>query len=233
MERVMQKQTIEVRSTRPSAGLRPPVLPPARHALADGFALLAAPLNVARNAEIYGEGEPAEYVYKVVTGVVRTYKLLSDGRRQISAFLLPGDVFGLDAAEEHRFTAEAIADTTLVFVRRSALTALAARDGDVANDLWRMAAADLRRAHEHMLLLGRKSAQERIAAFLLEMAERAEETDTVDLPMSRLDIADYLGLTIETVSRTLTLLENAATIELPSTRRVRLANRAALSRLNA
>jgi CRP/FNR family nitrogen fixation transcriptional regulator len=96
-----------------------------------------------------------------------------------------------------------------------------------------MVAADLRRAPEHIRLLGRKSAQERIAAFLLEMAERAEEADAVDLPMSRLDIADYLGLTIETVSRTLTLLENAATIELPSTRRIRLANKAALSRLNA
>jgi CRP/FNR family nitrogen fixation transcriptional regulator len=190
-------------------------------------------INVARNAEVYGEGEPAEYVYKVVSGVVRIYKLLCDGRRQISAFLLPGDVFGQDAVEEYRFTAEAITDTSLVFLRRNALTALAARDGDVANDLWQMAAADLRRAHDHMLLLGRKSARERIAAFLLEMAERAEKTDTVDLPMSRLDIADYLGLTIETVSRTLTLLENAATIELPSKRRVRLADRAALSRLNA
>jgi len=84
-----------------------------------------------------------------------------------------------------------------------------------------------------MLLLGRKSAQERIAAFLLEMAERAEETDTVELPMSRLDIADYLGLTIETVSRTLTHLESTAAIELPSTRRVRLCNKAALVRLNA
>jgi CRP/FNR family nitrogen fixation transcriptional regulator len=231
----MLQQAIQTASTNPSAGPRRAIRaePSARNALADSFAIMGGSLNVARNAEIYGEGEPAEYVYKVVSGVVRTYKLLSDGRRQINAFLLPGDVFGLDAAEEHRFTAEAITDTALAFVRRSALTALAARDGDVANDLWRMTAADLHRAHEHMLLLGRKSAQERIAAFLLEMAGRAEATDTVELPMSRLDIADYLGLTIETVSRTLTLLENAAAIELPSTRRVRLANKAALSRLNA
>ncbi len=229
----MLKQAIAIGSTRPSSGLRTPAQAPVRHALTDSFSLMAAPLSVERNAEIYGEGEPAEYVYKVISGVVRTYKLLSDGRRQINAFVLPGDVFGLEGAEEHRFTAEAIADTTLVFVKRSALTALAARDGEVANDLWMMAAADLRRAHEHMLLLGRKSAQERIAAFLLEMVERAEASDTVDLPMSRLDIADYLGLTIETVSRTLTLLENAATIELSSTRRIRLTNKAALSRLNS
>lgn len=203
-----------------------------RNGLGEAFALMGARLNVERNAEIYGEGEPAEYVYRVVRGVVRTYKLLNDGRRQISAFLLPGDFFGLDCDDEYRFTAEAVADATLTFVKRSALTGLARRDGEVANDLWRMARAELHRAHDHMLLLGRKSAQERIAAFLLEMAERVER-DTVELPMSRLDIADYLGLTIETVSRTLTHLENTATIALPSTRRVRLCNKAALVRLNA
>jgi len=204
-----------------------------RNGLGEAFVLMGARLNVERNAEIYGEGEPAEYVYRVVRGVVRTYKLLSDGRRQISAFLIPGDFFGLDCDDEYRFTAEAVTDATLTFVKRSALTGLARRDGEVANDLWRMARGELHRAHDHMLLLGRKSAQERIAAFLLEMAERAEETDTVELPMSRLDIADYLGLTIETVSRTFTHLENAAAIELPSTRRVRLCNKAALARLNA
>jgi CRP/FNR family nitrogen fixation transcriptional regulator len=164
---------------------------------------------------------------------VRTHKLLNDGRRQISAFLLPGDFFGLDCDDEYRFTAEAVTDASVTFVKRSALTALARRDGEVANDLWRMARGELHRAHDHMLLLGRKSAQERIAAFLLEMAERADESDTIELPMSRLDIADYLGLTIETVSRTFTHLENAAAIALPSTRRIRLCNKAALSRLNA
>lgn len=204
-----------------------------RSGLGEAFALMGARLTVGRNAEIYGEGEPADYVYRVLRGVVRTHKLLSDGRRQISAFLLPGDFFGLDCDDDYRFSAEAVTDATLIFVKRSALMALAQRDGEVANELWRMAAGDLHRAHDHALLLGRKSAQERIAAFLLEMAERAEQSDTVDLPMSRLDIADYLGLTIETVSRTLTLLENAETIELPSTRRVRLCNRSALARLNA
>jgi len=206
---------------------------PVRNALSDAFALMGARLNVERNSEIYGEDEAAEYAYKVVSGVVRTHKLLSDGRRQIGGFHLPGDFFGLDAVDEHQFTAEAVSDATVVFVKRSALISLAARDSEVSKDLWMMAAAELHRAHDHMLLLGRKSAQERIAAFLLEMAGRADASDTVDLPMSRLDIADYLGLTIETVSRTLTLLENAATIALPSTRRIRLCNRAALSRLNA
>ena len=157
----------------------------------------------------------------------------NDGRRQISAFLLPGDVFGLDAAEEHCFTAEAVSEASLVFVKRSALIALAIRDSEVANDMWNMAATELQRAHEHIMLLGRKSARERIAAFLLEMADCSEQSDTVDLQMSRQDIVDYLGLTIETVSRTITLLENAATIKLPSARRIQLCNRGALSRLNA
>ena len=229
----MLKQDLEVASTGGAVGGAVVRRIPTRNGLGDAFALVGARLNVERNAEIYGEGEPAEYVYRVAHGVVRTYKLLNDGRRQISAFHLPGDFFGLDCDEDYRFTAEAVTDATLVFVKRSVLTALARRDGEVANDLWRMARAELHRAHDHMLLLGRKSAQERIAAFLLEMAERAEQSDTVDLPMSRLDIADYLGLTIETVSRTLTVLENASAIALPSTRRVQLCNKAALVRLNA
>jgi CRP/FNR family transcriptional regulator, nitrogen fixation regulation protein len=229
----MLNQEIAIGSTEQSHELKRQARQPSRHALTDAFSLMGASLNVERNAEIYGEGEAADYVYRVVRGVVRTYKLLSDGRRQISSFLLAGDVFGFDAAEDHRFTAEAVSDTTVVFVKRSSLVALAARDGEVANDLWMMAATELQDAQEHMMLLGRKSAQERIATFLLEMAERAEHSDTVELPMSRLDIADYLGLTIETVSRTITLLENASTIKLPSARRIQLCNKAALSRLNA
>jgi CRP/FNR family transcriptional regulator, nitrogen fixation regulation protein len=229
----MLKQQIAIGSTGAATGGGIVPRTPLRSGLGDAFTVMGARLNIERNAEIYGEGEAAEYVYWVVQGVVRTYKLLSDGRRQINTFHLPGNFFGLDSDEDYRFTAEAVTDATVVFVKRSALVALAGRDGEVANDLWRMAAAELHRAHDHMLLLGRKSAQERIAAFLLEMAERGKASDTIELPMSRLDIADYLGLTIETVSRTLTLLENSAAIELPSTRRVRLCNKAALSRLNA
>lgn len=206
---------------------------PARHALADCFAVMGAPINLGKNVEIYGEGEPADYVYKIASGVVRTCKLLSDGRRQISSFFLPGDVFGLEATLEHRFTAEAVSDVSLIFVKRSALTALAARDGEVANELWSAATAELRSAQEHVLLLGRKSAQERVVAFLLDMVERTHGGEAVDLPMSRLDMADYLGLTIETVSRTITQLENAEAISLSTTRRIRLRDKAALSRLNA
>jgi CRP/FNR family transcriptional regulator, nitrogen fixation regulation protein len=158
--------------------------------------------------------------------------VLNDGRRQIGAFLLPGDMFGLEAGATHASSAEAVADSVILVIKRSAVVALAERDPEVASQMWTLTARELGRAQNHMLLLIR-NAQERIAAFLLEMAERAPGADAVELPMSRQDIADYLGLTIETVSRTLTQLEAEAAIALPTSRRVVLRNRSALSELNA
>src|SRR5579862_1903322 len=193
---------------------------------------MGALISYRRNDEIYGEGEPADYLYKVVSGTARTSKVLADGRRQIGSFYVAGDVFGLETGEEHSFSAEAISDCKLIVIRRSALVALAARNHDMARQLWAITSMELRRVQEHILLLI-KSARQRVATFLLEMAERIPAGNAVELPMSRQDIADYLGLTIETVSRNLTILENAATIELPSSRRIVLRNRSALSRLNA
>lgn len=208
------------------------LIPAAEHALGGVVELMGAPMSFARNAEIYGEGEAADYLYKVVSGTVRTYKVLADGRRQIGGFYLPGDIFGLETGDEHGFSAEAITECKVLVTRRSALIALAAKDHDVARQLWTLTSNELRRAQDHILLLI-KSAQERVAAFLLEMAKRGCADNAVELPMSRQDIADYLGLTIETVSRTFTHLENAAAIELPSSRRIVLRNRGALSRLNS
>jgi len=202
------------------------------NALGGQIELMGAPLPFGRNEEIYGEGEPADYFYKVVSGTVRTYKILSDGRRQIGAFCLPGDVFGLEVAEEHTFSAEAITDSTVLVIKRSAITALAARDNEVARELWALTARELHRAQGHLMLLV-KTAQERVAGFLLEMAERIAADNEIELPMSRQDIADHLGLTIETVSRTLTQLTTVAAIAVPNSRRIVLRNRAALSRLNA
>jgi CRP/FNR family transcriptional regulator, nitrogen fixation regulation protein len=204
----------------------------AGHTGEDNIEVMGAPMSFARNAEIYGEGEPADYLYKVISGTVRTYKVLSDGRRQIGAFCMPGDVFGFETSDEHTFSAEAISDSKVLVIKRSALVALAERDNDVARQLWALTGRELSRAQDHILLLI-KTAQERVVGFLLEMAERASTGNALELPMSRQDIADYLGLTIETVSRTLTTLENAAAIELPSSRRIVLRNRSALSRLNA
>ena len=202
------------------------------HPLTNSFDLIGAPMPFTRNAEIYGESEPADYLYKVISGTVRTYRVLSDGRRQIGAFYLPGDVFGFEIGAEHAFSAEAITNATVLVVKRSVLTARAERDGAVARQLLAMMAGELARTQSHMMLLI-KTAQERVAGFLLEMAGRAMRLDEVDLPMSRQDIADYLGLTIETVSRTLTLLENSAAIALPTSRRIVLRNRAALRQLDS
>jgi CRP-like cAMP-binding protein len=200
--------------------------------LTGSIEMMGAPMSFARNSEIYGENEPADYVYKVVSGTVRTYKILDDGRRQIGAFYLPGDIFGLEAGEAHIFSAEAVSNATVLVVKRSALVSLAQRDGDVARQLWAFTANELQRVQQHMLLLI-KSAQERVACFLLEISERFACAETIELPMSRQDIADYLGLTIETVSRTLTQLESRAAIALPTSRRIVLRNRRALNQLNA
>ena len=199
--------------------------------LAQHMQLMGATMSYPRNAEIFGESEPAEYLYKVVIGAVRTYKILSDGRRQVGGFYLPGDVFGLEFADEHTLSAEAITDAKVLVVKRSALATLASRDAGVGRELYALTARELHRVQDRILLLI-KSAQERVASFLLEMAERAGAGNIVELPMSRQDIADYLGLTIETVSRTLTGLETAATIEVPTSRRIVLRNRSALCRLN-
>jgi CRP/FNR family transcriptional regulator, nitrogen fixation regulation protein len=221
----------EVRSasTKPTS---PAVRSTDSHAGEDNIEFMGAPMCFVRNAEIYGEGEPADYLYKVISGTVRTYKVLSDGRRQIGAFYMPGDVFGLETSDEHTFSAEAISNSKVLVIKRSALVALAERDSDVARQLWALTGRELSRVQDHIMLLI-KTAQERVAGFLLEMAERGSNDNALELPMSRQDIADYLGLTIETVSRTLTILENAAAIELPSSRRIVLRNRSALSRLNA
>jgi CRP/FNR family transcriptional regulator, nitrogen fixation regulation protein len=197
----------------------------------DSISLMGATMPFSRDAEIYGENEPADYVYRVISGAVRTYKVLGDGRRQIGAFYLPGDIFGLEAGDEHSFSAEAISDAKVLVVKRSALLALAERESEVARQLWSVTGQELRRVQDHILLLI-KTAKERVSSFLLEMAKRRPSGNDVELPMSRQDIADYLGLTIETVSRTLTELENSASIKLASARHIVLRDRRALALLN-
>src|SRR5579884_4209482 len=138
--------------------------------------LMGAAMSYPRNAEIFGENEPADYLYKLVAGTVRTYTILSDGRRQIGGFYLPGDVFGLEFGDEHTQSAEAMTDAKVLVLKRSALTALAERDIGVAHELYTLTARELRRVQNRIPLLI-KSAQERVASFLLEMAERALRGD--------------------------------------------------------
>jgi CRP/FNR family transcriptional regulator, nitrogen fixation regulation protein len=193
--------------------------------------LTGAQVTFGRNSEIYGEGEESDFVYQVVSGAVRTYKVLSDGRRQISAFYQPGDMFGFEAGPEHWCSAEAVVPSTILLVRRSVLNRVTERDSDVARRLCAHVAAELRRSQDHGLLLI-KSAQERVAAFLLDMAGRTPGAASINLPMTRQDMADYLGLTIETVSRMMTQFTESATIQIIASRRIVLRDRAALDELN-
>ncbi|MCC8959667.1 helix-turn-helix domain-containing protein [Bradyrhizobium sp. Pear77] len=183
--------------------------------------MIATPMRFTRNSEIYGEDEAAEYLYQVVLGAVRTYKILEDGRRQIGAFYLPGDIFGFEAEESHISSAEAISETHLLMVKRTAVIFRASHERELARQLWDAMALELRRFQEHLMLLI-SSAEERVIAFLLDMSRRATKDAAIELPMSRQDVADYLGLTIETVSRTFTQLEQNGAIALPSSRRVEL-----------
>ena len=185
-----------------------------------------------RGAEIYGEGESADYLYKVVSGTICTYTGLTDGRRQVESFHLPGDIFGFALGDEHSLSAEATIDSKLLMMRRSAIIALAGRDKEVARQLWMMAAVELQRAQDHIMLLV-KTAQKRVVGFLLEMAARTPGASELDLPMSRQDIADYLGLTIETVSRVVTQLESSGAIALDTSRHIILRSRKALSCMNS
>jgi CRP/FNR family nitrogen fixation transcriptional regulator len=201
--------------------------------MADPLGVDGVKMTYARNVEIFGEGEPAACLYRVLSGIVRTYRILADGRRQIAEFFLPGDVFGLEAGVDHRTSAEAVNDCEVVAIRRSQLTERAMGDAATAHKLWSLTLHHLRRSEEHMLVLGRKGACERLAWFLIDMSERIPAPDRLDLPMSRQDIADFLGLTIETVSRTITQLQDEGVISLPSCRQVVMLDKTALNDLAA
>lgn len=185
----------------------------------------------ARGQEIFGQGERADHVYKVVKGAVRCFKTLSDGRRQICDFALPGDVFGLELSADHGVSAEAVADSAIVVTRRTGVLEAAGDALSAARALCRLAMEDLERSRDHILTLGRRGAAERVVAFLLELAQRTGGGESVELPMSRQDMADYLGLTIETVSRTLTHLEAEGMIRLRCCRSIELRDRKALKDL--
>ena len=162
-----------------------------------------------KGSEIFAEGEPAEYVYQIRQGAIRTCKLLSDGRRQIGAFHLPGDIFGVENGEVHRFTAEAIVDTEVRLAkRRSLLAGLTQGDIAITKYVTDLVTRSLEQVENHLVLLGRQSALEKVASFLVEMDRRWGKPDVMVLPMNRRDIADYLGLTIETIARAMSTLRD-------------------------
>lgn len=196
-------------------------------------ALAGVSMEFERNAEIFGAGEPALHLHRIVRGVVRTVRFSADGRRQILAFHMAGDVIGLEMGPTHEYTAEAVTPCELVLVRRSLVEKALGEDIGAAQALLRLASAELQNAHEHALMLGKKGAGERVAAFLLQLANRLTGECELNLPMSRLDIADYLALTIETVSRAFTQMERDRAIALPSSRHVVVRDRGALEALQA
>jgi CRP/FNR family nitrogen fixation transcriptional regulator len=166
-----------------------------------------AELKYRGGSKLFGEAERADYVYQIREGAVRTYKRLSDGRRQIGAFHLPGDILAVENCDTYRLTAEAIVDTTVWIAKRRRLFAgLAKGDIPAANNVRGLVTRTLEHVENHLLLLGRQKSLEKVVAFLLEIDRRLGQPDVMVLPMGRRDIADYLGMTLETVSRSLSVL---------------------------
>lgn len=182
-----------------------------------------------RDAEIYGQEEPVMMLYRVLHGVVRTTRMGLDGRRQVGSFYYAGDLFGLEIGPLHDYSAEALSDCEVQMVRRSAVRTFA---GDVELDraILEATRGELQRTQDHVMLLGRKGAREKVAAFLLSLTDGGRR-DSVDMPMGRQDMADYLGLTMETVSRMISQLQGDEIVRFPSNRRFQVTRRDALETL--
>ena len=190
-------------------------------------------IRIAESREIFAEGEDTDTFYKVVSGVVRVCKFLSDGRRQIEAFHVAGEIFGFELGAERCLSAEAVSDCMLISYRRHNVEQLAQRNENVSHQLLRFAMHNLAQAQDHSLLLGRRGAAEKVACFILGWSRRCASEDGVHLAMSRQDMADYLGLTIETISRSLSQFERDGVIALPTTRHLKVLNADALEDLAA
>lgn len=217
-----------------AAAARQPPPPVTRCEVHKAFAQSSgASMRFNAGEDIFCQDETADRAFRIVEGTVISYRLLSDGRRQVTGFHLPGDYLGLEASIDYSATAEAISAVTVTAVRRSGLSALAATDNGLARDLWRMSAEAFQRSQNHAMILARQSATERVVAFLLDYADRVGAETVVDLPMSRQDLADHIGLALHTVSRTLSHLEADGLIQARSSRHVRLVRRDRLERIRA
>ena len=188
------------------------------------LAALAVPLAVAPGRGFIAEGDPAEHFFNVTVGTAKLYKLLPDGRRAITGFAGPGHFLGLAVSTSYSFSAEAIDPMRVCRFSRSKLRGLLDDFPAMEKRLLEVASNELVAAQEQMLLLGRKTARERLASFLIDRAVAPSRclghdpamAESVTLPMTRNDVADYLGLTIETVSRTFTRLKGEGLIDIPS-----------------
>jgi CRP-like cAMP-binding protein len=189
------------------------------HCGRDELERFGSTLTIQRGEALYESGDAADCCWRVVSGCVRKVEVLDDGRRHVSAFLMPGDFFGFDDPDTHAFTAEAVTRVVLRCYPRSAVDALAENDTAMAQHLAALTIANLHTAYQRMLLLGRKTSAERLASFLLEIAQRlgSAGASSIQLPMGREDIADYLGLTKETVCRVMTEMSRSGVVRVTRT----------------
>jgi CRP/FNR family transcriptional regulator len=191
---------------------------------AEAFDRIGTIVTLRRDQTLFFEGDPAPDCFKVVVGALRSCRLLADGRRQVNRFLRPGDLVGFESDRVYRSTVEAVSDATVIRLPRYAVDQLVQRQPRLGKSLLGRLCEELSAAHAQMLLLGRKNALERLASFLLAMAER-DGHDHVALPMTRSDIADHLGLTIETVSRSFSELKGRGVIQLKASSDVMIKRR--------
>jgi CRP/FNR family transcriptional regulator, nitrogen fixation regulation protein len=193
-------------------------------------ALQRGPIHFHRNNVIACEGEAADYIFLVVSGVVRSCRTFQNGTRNVVAFYLPGDLFGW-SDQNYSLSVEAATDAMVLFLKRSALMSVAARESRVASFLLDIATNELHRAQERAVLMGR-SAKSRVATFLTDLSRKLGTPNSLDLSMSHQDIAEHLGLTVETLSRTITGLERSGLVSRVGTRTLILRNDRLLSQVS-
>lgn len=187
-------------------------------------------VRFARNTTIFNDGDDAAYTYKIVSGAVRLCKHTSNGRRQIADFLLAGDYFGFLQLGTYSFTAEAVTDVVVIAYPQRQIEQLSNTLPSMSRRLLTLLSQRLLGMQDHLVMLGRQTAKERVASFLLLLAERseAEEGEAFEVPMGRQDIADYLGLTIETVCRALSDLKRTRLIAIPNVHQLVITDQADL-----
>jgi CRP/FNR family transcriptional regulator len=200
------------------------------------FKGLGRALKLSRGQPLFHEGDPATRVFTVTSGHLKLYKVLADGRRHITGFVQPGDFLGMSVDDEHAFCAEALDDAELCSFPRSRFDGFVEDHMTMEHELYRKATNELAAAQQQLVLLGRKTAHERVASLILMLARQAEQatgekTDVVTLPMSRSDVADYLGITKETVSRVLSAFRCDRLIRLQTLDRVEILDRPKLEQL--
>ncbi len=171
---------------------------------------LSEDVTFADKSTLLMQGDPANAVYNLTEGMVRLYRLMPDGRRQIVGFLLPGDFVGLALSQRYAFSADAIGPVAACRFTRASFASLVDTKPHLLRRLHEAATHELTQAQDHMVLLGRRNAEEKVASFLISLRDRVvrlgRSAITLNLPMTRHDMADYLGLTLETVSRTISKL---------------------------